>query len=273
MNDLAAMGRLLEALRPWLSRVVIVGGWAHRLYRHHPLAEPPSFLPLLTRDADVAFSPDEPMRGDIAAALAAAGFVQELSGEHTPPVSRYWLGEDDGGFYAEFLAPLKGSVVKRSGRYDATVLNAGVTAQRLRYVDLLLVEPFVVTLGSAIGIPLEPPAEVSLANPVSFIAQKLLIHQRRHPEKRPHDGLYIHDAVLLFASRLNDLRELWREGVRPSLPPRTAARVERPCPRAIQRGGRRRPDGSPHPAGPYASPGAGERGLHSRPGGDLRQLK
>ena len=93
MDDLIAFARLIEALRPWLGHVVIVGGWAHRLYRHHPLADPPSFLPLLTRDADVAFSADEPMQGDIAAALASAGFVEELSGEHTPPVSRYWLGK------------------------------------------------------------------------------------------------------------------------------------------------------------------------------------
>jgi hypothetical protein len=39
--------------------------------------------------------------------------------------------------------------------------------------------------------------------------------------------LYVHDTLLLFASHLDDLREIWREDVRPSLPPRTATRVER----------------------------------------------
>jgi hypothetical protein len=43
MNDLPAMARLLEALRPWLPYLVVVGGWAHRLHRYHPLADPPSF--------------------------------------------------------------------------------------------------------------------------------------------------------------------------------------------------------------------------------------
>jgi hypothetical protein len=226
MDDLIAFARLIEALRSWLGHVVIVGGWAHRLYRHHPLADPPAFLPLLTRDADVAFSADEPMQGDIATALSSAGFVEELSGEHTPPVSRYWLGKDAGGFYAEFLAPLKGSAVKRHGQRDTTVLRAGVTAQKLRYVDLLLEKPFAVSLGSAVEFPLEPPAEVSLANPVSFIAQKLLIHHRRDPGKRPGDVLYIHDTLVLFASRLDDLHAIWREDLRAFLPARTASRVE-----------------------------------------------
>ena len=226
MNDLAAIARLLDALRPWLHGVVIVGGWAHRLHRYHPLANPPAFLPVLTLDADVAFSPATPMHGDIAAALATAGFEQELLGEHTPPVSRYWLGKG-GGFYAEFLAPLHGSGNKRNGEPDATVRKAGVTAQKLRYVDVLLVQPFIVSLGNAIGIPIDPKVEVRLANPVSFVAQKLLIHSLRPPRKRSQDVLYIHDTMELFASTLGDLRAIWSEDVRPSLPRRTAERIER----------------------------------------------
>ena len=36
MEDFA---RLIEALHPWLDQVVVIGGWAHRLYRLHPLAQ------------------------------------------------------------------------------------------------------------------------------------------------------------------------------------------------------------------------------------------
>ena len=39
--------------------------------------------------------------------------------------------------------------------------------------------------------------------------------------------LYVHDTLELFAAHLDDLREIWREVVRQSLPPRTATRVER----------------------------------------------
>jgi hypothetical protein len=33
MEDLTNFARLIEAIRPWLAHVGIVGGWAHRLYR------------------------------------------------------------------------------------------------------------------------------------------------------------------------------------------------------------------------------------------------
>jgi hypothetical protein len=38
-SDLPAFARLIMALEPWLDRIVIVGGWAHRLYRLHPHAQ------------------------------------------------------------------------------------------------------------------------------------------------------------------------------------------------------------------------------------------
>ena len=36
-SDVEYFARLVEALDPWLDQVVIIGGWAHRLYRLHPL--------------------------------------------------------------------------------------------------------------------------------------------------------------------------------------------------------------------------------------------
>ena len=34
--EFASFARLVESLRPWLDQVVVIGGWAHRLYRLHP---------------------------------------------------------------------------------------------------------------------------------------------------------------------------------------------------------------------------------------------
>ena len=136
MDDLEAFGRLITALRPWLAQVVVVGGWAHRLHRFHPLANPAAHLPLRTRDADVAFPLDAELTGDIQAALRRAGFVQELFGDLVPPATHYRLGEEDAGFFAEFLTPLEGSGLKRRGAPDATVARAGVTAQKMRYLEL-----------------------------------------------------------------------------------------------------------------------------------------
>ena len=36
--DLEDFGRLVDALTPWLDQVVIIGGWAHRLYRFRMLS-------------------------------------------------------------------------------------------------------------------------------------------------------------------------------------------------------------------------------------------
>lgn len=227
MDNLADIARLIEALRPWLGHLIIVGGWAHRLHRFHGMANPPSYSPLLTRDADVAFSLKAPLVGDIGVALTAAGFREEFLGEHTPPVIHYRLGGDDQGFYAEFLAPLSGDGLKRNGARDQMITKAGVTAQKLRYLDLLLTSPFHVTLGISVAVPVAAPAEVLVPNPVSFIAQKLLIQKRRPPEKQAQDALYIHDTLDLFGRHLEELNVIWVENVRPTLAAKTATNVER----------------------------------------------
>jgi hypothetical protein len=46
--------RLILALEPWLTQIVIIGGWAYRLYRLHPIAQRVDYLPLSTLDTDVA---------------------------------------------------------------------------------------------------------------------------------------------------------------------------------------------------------------------------
>ncbi|HEY1306736.1 MAG TPA: GSU2403 family nucleotidyltransferase fold protein [Vicinamibacterales bacterium] len=226
MDDFAALARLLDALRPWLGNVVLIGGWAHQLHRFHPLSHPPQYAPLRTKDADVAFSITALLAGDIAAALKTAGFHEDFSGEHTPPITQYRLGGDDQGFFVEFLAPLQGSGFTRNGKRDVTVAKAGVTAQKLRHLDLLLVHPWSVQLTKDIGVPVTSPVNVMLPNPVSFIAQKLLIQTLRKADKKAQDALYIHDTLELFGGELTVLKALWQENVRPTLHDKTARTVE-----------------------------------------------
>jgi hypothetical protein len=56
-SDVECCGRLVDALEPWLDQVVIIGGWAHRLYRLHPLAQTLEHEPLGTFDTDIAVPP------------------------------------------------------------------------------------------------------------------------------------------------------------------------------------------------------------------------
>src|SRR5207253_1545837 len=133
------------------------------------------YQPLRTRDVDLAFSPHTPLRGDLREALVKAGFKEELSGESTPPVTRYRLEKEDAGLYAEFLTAKTGSGLRRDGKPDMTVLKAGITAQKLRHLDLLLEAPWKVRIGPETKAPIERPVDLAVANPVSFIVQKLLI--------------------------------------------------------------------------------------------------
>lgn len=62
---------------------------------------------------------------------------------------------------------------------------------------------------------------VQVANPASFVVQKLLIHRRRKVDDRARDLLYIFDTLQLFGSRLPELRIEWRVHFAPQIPNRT----------------------------------------------------
>lgn len=225
MENLANFARLVEAVRPWLTHLVIVGGWAHRLHRYHPLAMSQEYQPLRTRDVDLAFSLNAPLEGDLRDALKQAGFEEELTGEHTPPVTHYYLGEENAGFYAEFLTVKQGSGVRRDGKPDVTVSIAGITAQKLRHLELLLEAPWKVQIGGETQIPVEGRIELVVPNPVSFIVQKLLIHKHRDNDKKAQDVLYIHDCLELFGAALDKLETVWKDEVSPTMSPKTATRA------------------------------------------------
>lgn len=224
-DDVLRFGRLIEALRPCLPHVVVVGGWAHRLYRQHPLAQPVPHEPLLTLDADIVLPERAPdTTSNIRDLLLAHGFEEELSGEDTPPVAAYRPRDDDAGFYVEFLMPLTGSTVTRKGKPDVTGTVMGVTAEKLRHVDLLLASPWSVTMDGS-TLPSQEPARVFIPNAVAYIVQKLLIHGQRKTEDRAKDVLYIHDTVELFAASLDELEIIWSSEIEPRLHKKDLRRV------------------------------------------------
>ena len=87
-DDIRRFARLVDALEPWLDRVLFIGGWAHRLFRERPEAARLSYPPLRTGDVDVALDPRalEPDAG-IRERLAASGFREEFFGDDRPPVT------------------------------------------------------------------------------------------------------------------------------------------------------------------------------------------
>lgn len=225
--EFASFARLVESLRPWLDQTVVVGGWAHRLYRLHPLAQQLRYEPLATLDADIALPARLKVTGDeIYQRLASNGFEAEFVGHHKPPAAHYRLTDPGIEFYAEFVAPLVGSTVSRTGKPKATHRVGGISSQNLRYVEILLARPWSVTLFANNGFPLANEAEVQIANPVSFLAQKILIHGRRNRQDRAKDILYMHDTIETFAARINELRTEWAN-IRPEFHANSVRTVQR----------------------------------------------
>jgi hypothetical protein len=85
--------QLVASLEPWLANVVIIGGWAHRLYRLHPSAQQVTYLPLITLDTDVAVPSRLPVTGqNVRERLVSNGFEEERLGQDKPPATHYRLG-------------------------------------------------------------------------------------------------------------------------------------------------------------------------------------
>lgn len=218
MSELTDFSTLAVTLEPWRQQIVFIGGWAYRLYRYEPRAYKPDHAAIFTQDADVAYARQEALEGDIKTALEGAGFTEQpnFAGGFKPPAMRYTLGGQSNGFYAEFLTPLTGSPMRRNKvtkqfEPDATEANAGVVAQKLRHLEVLLHEPWAVTIppeDSGMG---EPVVGLRIPNPVSFVVQKLLIRDDRAPRKRAQDVLYVHDCLYMFSGAIeSDLVPIWK---------------------------------------------------------------
>lgn len=208
------------ALRPRLADIVIIGAWAHRLHRAHTTAH--GAPPLMTEDLDIAV-PESPAksRPNLADLLSGADFEERLGGDENPPVS-HWAKE---GFKVEFLTPLRGSLEKRRRR-DATTLVGGVTAQRIRHLDILLTAPWTVHLDSATSPAVGDPCDVLVANPTAFVVQKLLASER-YPGDQAKDVLYVYDTLRLFVDATDTLRDIWLASIRPTLSGGSRSRLRR----------------------------------------------
>lgn len=214
-TEIEPFSKFIEALDPWLGQVVVVGGWAHRLYRLDPRARNLTYLPLTTLDGDVAVpSRLKVEESTVRERLLKAGFKEEFIGEDRPPATHYHYGQA-GGFYAEFLSPLVGSEYDRSGKRKATQKVSGVSSQQLRYIEILMIAPWRIELGKENGYPFTPAKKIQVANPTSFLAQKILIHQERDYKDRAKDLLYVHDTIEVFSEHIGELREIYTKEIQP----------------------------------------------------------
>lgn len=160
------------------------------------------------RDADIATPDHLPSRSpSLAKALVAAGFVPDLTGDRKLPVSKYYP-VDENGLYIEFIAQLQGGDYTRRGEPNDLLAVSGITAQKLRHVDLLLFEPWELDLSNQDGFDRSAAPTILVANPASYLLQKVLsLPKRSSSGKRAKDALYIHDTLAMFGSSFEALRD------------------------------------------------------------------
>lgn len=207
-RELEELRSVVGALGPYLEELVLVGGWAHRMFRLHPWARERDFEPLTTRDFDFAIPPTARVQpaGPISSLLEQAGYKPQHKSIHTrPPLMRY----QKAGLQVEFVADLSGGRTNREE--DAAVVEvAGVTAEQLRFVYPLQLRPW---------SPVDPAlSRLRVANPVAYLFQKLLVNARRADrDKAAGDILYVSDTADLFGDHFPDLSREWKDGLEPQL--------------------------------------------------------
>jgi hypothetical protein len=178
----SAIRELATHARPYMEDLVIVGGCASALYRHHELA---ALLPgeaIGTQDVDVACLPPIPPRGEspLFRTLESAGFSAEIHAELGP--IKFVSAS---GVEIEFLAPLTGAAHSRRGSpKQAIEVQSRVSAQQLRYLDLLLFEPWrVISTAVPELAALQTPVNLQVPNPAMYVAQKVLIRDQGRLQK------------------------------------------------------------------------------------------
>ena len=231
--ELELFMRLSRALAPCSEHFVVIGGAAHQLFRFTELAQPVDFPVLRTLDADVAVDAKARLTVRVDERLADLGLRATPSGEDTPPATRYVL-DSAPTHYVQFVTHRTGSGLGRDGRRHATKVIGGAVAERLPHVDILMRSPWKVELSRELGFPVgEERLELLIANPATFVAQKLLVLDRRDPRDAAKDLVYVHDTLLIFAPALEALADLWNDAVRPS--PRMAREIGRRCRKLSER--------------------------------------
>jgi len=202
--------RVVKAMEPYLSQLVLVGGCASALYKHHG-ASSPSLRAMMTRDVDVAGQDRLEASTEarpLAELLAAEGLKAESASEGKPPAVKYVPVEGPAGLDLEFLCPLRGrSDGGRTARASGIEIQDGLVAQPLRYLDLLLINPWEVDLAGT-GLPglSGNSLPVRVANPVSYLVQKILIRDRpRSVDAKRKDCYYIYELSVTFREAVDRL--------------------------------------------------------------------
>ena len=172
----------LKVLQPYLDDLAIAGGWVPYL---HAAQEQPSeeAVALKTRDLDLAVPREIPEREKtIDQLLAEADFTCELHSLDTPPATQYVAMHEGDEVEIEFVT------IARGADPGVRTVQSGLTAQELRYVDLLLEHRWALPLDGLSGGELA--GRVWVPTPAALVLQKALAHKKRTDPLKKEEDLY-----------------------------------------------------------------------------------
>ncbi len=164
---------LLSVLRAFdkeglLEHLILIGSWTHLLYAGH-FDHPPEIPATRTLDLDFLVSKPKLVRRevDVPALLKGLDFREDV--DPHDGVIKYVHPELE----LELLVPLTGPENKKPVR----VPKLRTSAQKLRYLDVLEKSIAVSYKGIKVRVP----------EPAAYVLQKLLIQDRRKPDKKVKD--------------------------------------------------------------------------------------
>ena len=85
------------------------------------------------------------------------------------------------------------------------IVQRGLTAQALRYLDLLLDTPIEMDASRVRELGLAHRRKILLPQPANYVVQKILAWPERAPEKRDKDLAYIYEVALLTRDRWDEV--------------------------------------------------------------------
>jgi hypothetical protein len=180
----------LLALGDYLRDVVVVGGWVPHLYRGiWPTLSPVE--PRRTFDLDAAVPRRLPVRHRprLDVLLAEEGYSLLLRGHSELPTQIFQSPPYTDLLPIEFLAPLTGA------RDETTVVvQRGVTAQALRYLNILLENTFEVRVSTEARAGARDELSVRIPIPGAYVYHRGLISQSGGRRRRGKDLYYIFET-------------------------------------------------------------------------------
>ena len=196
-EEIKFLYRVLSAIRPNLKDFVLVGGFASYLYQFHDRAKPTNLSSLLTYDIDLASGGKIRVRGgkSVHQSLSEIGLKEEFTGNCSPPLVKYFPKDRKPPIYVEFLTPLHGSEIKRGVSDITENIQSDLSAQKLRFLDLLLKNPWEINTSSVPAFNKYSNLVVKVPHPSMFIMQKIMISERRTGKSRPKDFAYIYQTL------------------------------------------------------------------------------